>query len=107
MGQHQIVKTEEGDTIKASDHRIKMSGSFSVDADELPAPGAEVTITVVGKVEGYSVDRTGPARQKAWTESVVVTSERMTIIEARIPEKDPELPLGDPSEPTSLDTKRK
>ena len=106
MGQQQVVKTVGGDTIKAADTRIKMSGSFSVDPKEFPDPEAEVTITLHGTVEGFSVDRTGPAKKKAWTESVTVVADKLISIEARIPEKDPELPLDDASEPTSIDSKR-
>lgn len=107
MGQDQRVKTVDGATIVANDWRIKVSGSLSVDPEDFPDPGAEVTITIKGKVEGFSVDRTGPAKKKAWTESAQVTAETLVSIESRIPEKDPELPLTDASEPTSLDDKRK
>jgi hypothetical protein len=104
MGQTQVVKTIGGKTIKPTDRRIKVTGSLSVSLEEFPDPGAEVTITLHGFVEGHHLDHGGPAKKKGWTETANLVPDRIISIEARVPEKDPELPLEDGT--VSLDDKR-
>lgn len=96
MGQNERIFDIEGEEIVPSTHKLKLGGTVDVAKAVFPDPGAEVTITMKGTVEGISFDHKGPEDAKEWVQSARITGTKLVEITSQAPEpKGDQLSLGD------------